>query len=186
MNPFNDESIPIKVTTITLLLLCPVFDPLDIHLPGRLTNWRACWLLIVSVIPLYLNVTLNVCRITHDMSAMVGNWVGSGVRRLRDAAFAKGAHKPRHRQGSRQSCALSWHWGPGSQSCILSLLEVQKGKHWNAPTKMIWRCPQQFPYCDGSHAKHNQVTGDNIGPLIIKRKEWGSTLMQDAIIMNIP
>lgn len=29
----------------------------------------------------------------------------------------------------------------------------------------------QFPYCDGAHAKHNQETGDNVGPLIIKRKE---------------
>ncbi|XP_010866291.1 CDGSH iron-sulfur domain-containing protein 1 [Esox lucius] len=33
-----------------------------------------------------------------------------------------------------------------------------------------WRS-KKFPYCDGSHAKHNQVTGDNVGPLIMKRKE---------------
>jgi hypothetical protein len=25
-----------------------------------------------------------------------------------------------------------------------------------------------FPYCDGSHAKHNTVTGDNVGPLVFK------------------
>lgn len=29
----------------------------------------------------------------------------------------------------------------------------------------------QFPLCDGSHIKHNEETGDNVGPLIIKRKE---------------
>ncbi|KAL7890049.1 hypothetical protein AOLI_G00023070 [Acnodon oligacanthus] len=33
-----------------------------------------------------------------------------------------------------------------------------------------WRS-KKFPYCDGAHAKHNQETGDNVGPLIIKRKD---------------
>ncbi|XP_007240426.1 CDGSH iron-sulfur domain-containing protein 1 [Astyanax mexicanus] len=33
-----------------------------------------------------------------------------------------------------------------------------------------WRS-KKFPYCDGAHAKHNQETGDNVGPLIIKHKE---------------
>mmetsp|Transcript_23717 Transcript_23717/g.73879 ORF Transcript_23717/g.73879 Transcript_23717/m.73879 type:complete len:100 (-) Transcript_23717:111-410(-) len=30
-----------------------------------------------------------------------------------------------------------------------------------------WRS-KKFPYCDGSHAAHNKLTGDNVGPLIIK------------------
>mmetsp|Transcript_69193 Transcript_69193/g.156928 ORF Transcript_69193/g.156928 Transcript_69193/m.156928 type:complete len:100 (-) Transcript_69193:149-448(-) len=30
-----------------------------------------------------------------------------------------------------------------------------------------WRS-KSFPYCDGSHAAHNKLTGDNVGPLIIK------------------
>ena len=25
-----------------------------------------------------------------------------------------------------------------------------------------------FPYCDGSHAAHNEATGDNAGPLVLK------------------
>jgi len=25
----------------------------------------------------------------------------------------------------------------------------------------------KMPYCDGSHAKHNKTTGDNVGPLLI-------------------
>ena len=29
----------------------------------------------------------------------------------------------------------------------------------------------QFPLCDGSHNKHNEDTGDNVGPLVLKRKE---------------
>ncbi|TRY90111.1 hypothetical protein DNTS_031604 [Danionella cerebrum] len=29
---------------------------------------------------------------------------------------------------------------------------------------------KKFPYCDGAHTKHNEETGDNVGPLIIKKK----------------
>jgi hypothetical protein len=28
----------------------------------------------------------------------------------------------------------------------------------------------QFPLCDGSHSKYNTETGDNVGPLVLKRK----------------
>lgn len=31
-----------------------------------------------------------------------------------------------------------------------------------------WRSAK-FPYCDGAHVKHNEATGDNVGPLIIKK-----------------
>ena len=31
-----------------------------------------------------------------------------------------------------------------------------------------WRS-EKFPYCDGAHAKHNKETGDNTGPLVIKK-----------------
>ncbi|XP_062567493.1 CDGSH iron-sulfur domain-containing protein 2 homolog A-like [Saccostrea cucullata] len=32
-----------------------------------------------------------------------------------------------------------------------------------------WRS-KKFPLCDGSHNKHNEETGDNVGPLVLKRK----------------
>jgi len=37
--------------------------------------------------------------------------------------------------------------------------------------KVFCRCwkSNKFPYCDGSHTKHNEETGDNVGPLIIKK-----------------
>ncbi|VDD81055.1 unnamed protein product [Mesocestoides corti] len=30
---------------------------------------------------------------------------------------------------------------------------------------------KKFPLCDGAHNKHNQETGDNVGPLIIEVKK---------------
>jgi len=36
---------------------------------------------------------------------------------------------------------------------------------------VMCRCwkSDKFPYCDGSHVKHNSETGDNVGPLIVKK-----------------
>ncbi|XP_067120425.1 CDGSH iron-sulfur domain-containing protein 1 [Centruroides vittatus] len=30
---------------------------------------------------------------------------------------------------------------------------------------------EKFPYCDGSHNKHNKETGDNVGPVVVKPKD---------------
>ncbi|XP_033277532.1 CDGSH iron-sulfur domain-containing protein 2 homolog [Orcinus orca] len=43
-----------------------------------------------------------------------------------------------------------------------------------------WRS-KTFPACDGSHDKHNKLTGDNVGPLILKKYNsnelgWNSIL----------
>ncbi|KAL0371602.1 UNVERIFIED_CONTAM: CDGSH iron-sulfur domain-containing protein NEET [Sesamum calycinum] len=32
-----------------------------------------------------------------------------------------------------------------------------------------WRSAT-FPLCDGSHVKHNKATGDNVGPLLLKKQ----------------
>ncbi|XP_023339436.1 CDGSH iron-sulfur domain-containing protein 2 homolog [Eurytemora carolleeae] len=36
---------------------------------------------------------------------------------------------------------------------------------------VLCRCwkSKKFPYCDGTHAKHNKETGDNVGPIIVKK-----------------
>ncbi|KAK6734399.1 hypothetical protein RB195_017903 [Necator americanus] len=38
--------------------------------------------------------------------------------------------------------------------------------------KAFCRCwkSEKFPYCDGAHTRHNNETGDNVGPLIVKGK----------------
>jgi CDGSH-type Zn-finger protein len=49
-------------------------------------------------------------------------------------------------------------------SCdIEDILKEKDGK------KVFCRCwrSKTFPYCDGSHNKHNEITGDNVGPLIV-------------------
>ena len=40
----------------------------------------------------------------------------------------------------------------------------------NAVYCRCWRS-KKFPLCDGSNTKHNEQTGDNVGPLIIKKKD---------------
>ncbi|XAR66176.1 hypothetical protein NMG60_11012298 [Bertholletia excelsa] len=39
------------------------------------------------------------------------------------------------------------------------------------PTTAYCRCwrSKTFPLCDGSHVKHNKETGDNVGPLLLKK-----------------
>ncbi|KAB7494358.1 CDGSH iron-sulfur domain-containing protein 1 [Armadillidium nasatum] len=43
-----------------------------------------------------------------------------------------------------------------------------------------WRSAK-FPYCDGTHGKHNTTTGDNVGPLVIKKKELSCSSVKSDI-----
>jgi CDGSH-type Zn-finger protein len=45
--------------------------------------------------------------------------------------------------------------------------EIEKGK------KVYCRCwlSGTFPLCDATHQKHNDATGDNVGPLIVSVKK---------------
>jgi CDGSH-type Zn-finger protein len=39
------------------------------------------------------------------------------------------------------------------------------------PVTAYCRCWRSgtFPLCDGTHVKHNKATGDNVGPLVLKK-----------------
>ena len=43
---------------------------------------------------------------------------------------------------------------------LLILVYVFVARCWRSGT---------FPLCDGSHVKHNKATGDNVGPLLVKK-----------------
>lgn len=50
---------------------------------------------------------------------------------------------------------------------VATMDTIEKGK------KVYCRCWQSgtFPLCDGAHMKHNEKTGDNVGPLIVSVKK---------------
>mmetsp|Transcript_22522 Transcript_22522/g.51568 ORF Transcript_22522/g.51568 Transcript_22522/m.51568 type:complete len:100 (-) Transcript_22522:317-616(-) len=50
---------------------------------------------------------------------------------------------------------------------VATMDSIEKGK------KVYCRCWQSgtFPLCDGGHMKHNEATGDNVGPLIVSIKK---------------
>ena len=67
---------------------------------------------------------------------------------------------------------------PAAPSRINNTIELESPKvatmeDHTKEKKVYCRCwkSKTFPYCDGSHAKHNKETGDNVGPLIVKGAE---------------
>lgn len=54
------------------------------------------------------------------------------------------------------------------QAKVVDILDIED----IGEKKVFCRCwrSSTFPYCDGSHTKHNSATGDNVGPLIISKK----------------
>ncbi|KAF5926642.1 hypothetical protein HPG69_001271 [Diceros bicornis minor] len=53
---------------------------------------------------------------------------------------------------------------------VVNEINIEDLCHTKAAYCRCWRS-KTFPTCDGSHNKHNELTGDNVGPLILKKKE---------------
>jgi CDGSH-type Zn-finger protein len=51
---------------------------------------------------------------------------------------------------------------------VVNTLKLSEMKGKKAVMCRCWKSTT-FPGCDGSHAKHNEATGDNVGPLIIEK-----------------
>lgn len=62
---------------------------------------------------------------------------------------------------------------PNKRVDVVSPAELQKRleEAGNVKGVALCRCYKSstFPYCDGAHTAHNKETGDNAGPLIIKK-----------------
>lgn len=56
---------------------------------------------------------------------------------------------------------------------ILPNLKRQQNKHIDKSNKYKYNKKKknylQWPYCDGAHGRHNNATGDNVGPLVITK-----------------
>ncbi|KAK1174947.1 CDGSH iron-sulfur domain-containing protein 2A-like [Acipenser oxyrinchus oxyrinchus] len=52
---------------------------------------------------------------------------------------------------------------------VVNEIDIEDLKSTNACYCRCWRS-KTFPVCDKSHIKHNELTGDNVGPLILKKK----------------
>jgi len=53
---------------------------------------------------------------------------------------------------------------------VVDLVEIEDLAEEKISYCRCWKS-SKFPLCDGTHNKHNDATKDNIGPLVLKRKE---------------
>ncbi|KAJ8335836.1 hypothetical protein SKAU_G00391780 [Synaphobranchus kaupii] len=51
---------------------------------------------------------------------------------------------------------------------VVNEIDIEDLKSTNVCYCRCWRS-KTFPVCDESHEKHNKLTGDNVGPLILKK-----------------
>lgn len=74
-----------------------------------------------------------------------------------------------------------WFWDKGGVSSSKSR-PVGNDWFWWKRGVLVNVDLLQWPYCDGSHGKHNKETGDNVGPVVIKKKEWLSIDWSTTVI----
>lgn len=51
---------------------------------------------------------------------------------------------------------------------VVKVEDVVKLKEGSVALCRCWKS-SNWPYCDGSHAKHNKETGDNLGPVVVSK-----------------
>jgi CDGSH-type Zn-finger protein len=50
---------------------------------------------------------------------------------------------------------------------VVDLVEIEDLETEKTAYCRCWKS-KKFPLCDGAHSDHNKLTGDNIGPLVVK------------------
>ncbi len=64
------------------------------------------------------------------------------------------------------------HFYPSLKSTIFQVVDLMDIEDISEKAAFC-RCwkSKNFPYCDGAHTAHNQETGDNVGPVVLSRKQ---------------
>ncbi|CAM6084887.1 unnamed protein product [Calypogeia fissa] len=60
---------------------------------------------------------------------------------------------------------------PGIKKEVDKVVDTVEVSGLSKPMTAYCRCWRSgtFPLCDGTHAKYNKATGDNVGPLLVKK-----------------
>ncbi|XP_031095867.1 CDGSH iron-sulfur domain-containing protein NEET [Ipomoea triloba] len=96
--------------------------------------------------------------------ASIGNCVFSLVR----PATPSTATKPRRRMVAVRAESINPDIRKTEDKVVDSVVVTELAKPLTAYCR-CWRSGT-FPLCDGSHVKHNKATGDNVGPLLLKKQ----------------
>ncbi|KAM1820299.1 CDGSH iron-sulfur domain-containing protein NEET [Malus sylvestris] len=94
-------------------------------------------------------------QLTYPVSSSFG---GGCIRRLKPAVVVVRAEAQHINPEIRK----------GEEKVVDTVLVPELSK----PLTVYCRCWRSgtFPLCDGSHVKHNKATGDNVGPLLVKKQ----------------
>ncbi|XP_010034996.2 CDGSH iron-sulfur domain-containing protein NEET [Eucalyptus grandis] len=109
--------------------------------------------------------------------ASIFNLAGVGLsspaaapRRSRGGGFAGAAERARTRRVvsvRAEVQAINPEIRKSEDKVVDSVVVSELSKPLTAYCR-CWRSGT-FPLCDGSHVKHNKATGDNVGPLLLKK-----------------
>lgn len=69
------------------------------------------------------------------------------------------------------STASAAHINPSIRKDSDKVVDTVQANELSKPLTAYCRCwrSETFPLCNGAHVKHNKETGDNVGPLLLKK-----------------
>ncbi|XP_071707512.1 CDGSH iron-sulfur domain-containing protein NEET-like [Rutidosis leptorrhynchoides] len=110
------------------------------------------------------------------MASIVGVAIPLGLSSPPQRATVGGGIATRVNHSSRRMVAVRAEGGGGinpeirktEDKVVDSVVVTELAKPLTAYCR-CWRSGT-FPLCDGSHVKHNKATGDNVGPLLLKKQ----------------
>ncbi|GBG89819.1 hypothetical protein CBR_g49669 [Chara braunii] len=93
----------------------------------------------------------------------------TGRSAVRRAGFAGIRAQAGETEASTATAAS--HINPGIRKEEPKVVDSVVASELDKPLVAYCRCwrSEKFPLCDGAHAKFNKETGDNVGPLLVKK-----------------